>query len=395
MAAMVECAERAAREENRAFVRAALDRCPQTAALDRCLPEFVRRRKLLETGLSGTATIQQATAGTEVPAKIQGGDPQRIRCMLIGGDGNRLYAGLHGEAQARFVSTVESDALALLVAHSRERTPQRLIEFMVKNPAEAVEELAIPFEESGILDPPGGDRTLCLMLSTPQLVATPWELALSRRRNASVRFGSTNQIAAYSRNVRSRFDFASVRAQLANMRNTIQPNSISLFAPDPETNSRAVVIGRALGATTSPVASGADIVCVVASMVPGDNRETLLAPGISARELSRQIASTSAGRFPFVILHVPNSYSYSIALEQVLIRNLFAQELVDCMVVSGVLATGMADLRPALDVLGSANTLYKIAGLLMRGAAPANDPSEELATSGSALFLAPPPGAAT
>jgi hypothetical protein len=392
MAAIVECAERAAREENHVFLRAALDRCPRTAVLDRCLPEFARRRKLLEAALSVTA-VAPAPAGAEPPSDAPATDTGRIRCMLMGGDGDRLYAGLHGEMQARFISTVESDALAQLVARSHERIPLRLVQLMAQNPSQTIEELAIPFEESGILDP-GGDGTLCLMLATPQLVATPWELALSRRNNASVRFVSANRIAAFGRNVRTGYDFASIRAQIADTWNTIRPGSATVFAPDRQTGSRAADIGRSLGVSASYEVLGADILCIVASMAPGNNRETLLAPGISAKELGREIASANEGRPPFVILHVPNGQSYPYALEQILIRNLFAQELVDCAAVSGVLATGMADLYLALAALRSAKALYEIPGLLMRVAASPKNPLEELAIGGTALFLAPPPGAA-
>jgi len=60
----------------------------------------------------------------------------------------------------------------------------------VKDWGQAPADLSIPFQQEGLLQSDGAPGPVFLALTTPQLVAAPWEVAVSTRHNWLVRVGS-------------------------------------------------------------------------------------------------------------------------------------------------------------------------------------------------------------
>jgi hypothetical protein len=374
LAVMVECAERALAMKDLERAADALALSPSEPGLDRLLPAFSLRRIALEKEL-GSLPMQTRLA--PAPTEATPGHP----CLLLGVQSQRLFAVLPGQSQPLFISTVENDALAVLTAYTNERTPRRLVELMRKDWDRSISDLREPFVETSLLDDTAGELDRFLILTAPQLVAAPWELALPDRSSV-VRIGSGEEGDPFANEMLGS-GMPALHIATAALGDL---SSVTLFSAEPSNDLKSWEGTQSLNWMNG--IQRADVIYVVGPMYPPRRGGPTLGPSLSAEVLSHRIAEACAPQTPCVVLYVPAEGSLSSAVEQLLLRNQFAQALVNTGAVSCVLATGWKNAAGVMEALTHAGSLFDVLQLLReRGEVPA-DPLATLARKGSAMFVA-------
>lgn len=380
-AVMVENAERAVTAGYPEVARDSLACIEEMAETERLLPSFAKRALAIKTSLG--AKSEQTERFTVLLADTVLPD---FHCVLLGAEGGRLFMLQPGQKQPTFISTVEREALAILT-YSRERTPRRLIEQLVTNWPETLLDLGIPFVEAGTKWDPSSP--LLLVLTTPQLVATPWELALEGR---VMRVGSGNADGPVAEAIHTSQESSPITRLISEAHRPLgaQP-SVAVFSPKSnsmlEASKIAARIGGRLFQQNIP---WADIIYIVGSLYIDAHGEPSLAPGLTADYFSSQIELQPSRPRPFVVIYTPSEGLLSHAVEQVLVRNQFAQAVVNSGAVSGAVATGLEDANRIVEAIAGSPSLLQIPQRVSDRSplSKSNAPLEVLFNRGSATFIA-------
>jgi hypothetical protein len=370
-AAMVENAEIAIEGSNPSLARESLEAIAKMPEVEATLPSFALRRQKIAESLGLAAPLGSSLPGASASrAPAAPGVTENSGCLLISIEGERLLTVSPGRRGPSFISTVESDALAVLTSYSQELTPRRLIEHLVRNGEQTVADLAIPFLESGLLTREPGP--VFLAATNPQLVAAPWELGLTDRPHWIVRVGSGSETGRVAELFRGALNPEELASLLSPAFYSLNPDpSVVFFATTPDLPPRVEAMAQRVGATAVPQLRGADVVCIVGAMAPNAPGVPVLTPAWTPGDVAGLIHRDSPSAF--VVLCTPSAVSPSVVAEQILLRNQFAQALINRRGISGVLTGGPNFLDSLVRAVRSAPYLAAIPDILRQQRDPGRE----------------------
>jgi hypothetical protein len=328
------------------------------------------------------------------------------RCLVLATEQGRLALDEPGQRSPTLVSTTDNESLAILCGVPRERSPRRLIPRFVASWPQSVEELREPLMESPStpLAPGAASAPLFLVLTSPALVAVPWEVAIPAS-HSPIRVGRGDRAGALVEEIRrpeARDLLTRYLSRLA--RSFPERPRVTAYAPSGRDSRQLGELQRLCASRGLPFDPAGDLRKSDVIFVHSPLRDSPSLPepslpgGATGEMLGREIARARGdGAGPLVILQVPGSPSPSETVEQLFARNQFAQALVNSRSVSGVLATGLCALEEEsrlttaiVESLRDASTAMDILHRIRRAfpeSASAEEMAAALGSQASALFL--------